>query len=72
MLRSNRRTVLFLVIATLVITLACSVSLGTSTSTPPASDATKAALELQSTAMAMQLTQAAMNAQPAAGTYIYA
>lgn len=68
MFRLNRRTVLLLEVATLVIVLACSVSLAPATSAPPAFDSTKASLELQGTAMSLQLTQAAMNAnaQPVA------
>ena len=66
MFRLNRRTVLLLEVVTLVIVLACSISLAPATSAPPAFDATKASLELQGTAMSLQLTQAAMNVQPAA------
>ena len=66
MFRLNRRTVLLLEVATLVIVLACSISTAPATSAPPAFDSTKAVLELQGTAMSLQLTQAAMNAQPAA------
>ncbi|MFH1183777.1 MAG: hypothetical protein V1755_01905 [Chloroflexota bacterium] len=62
--RSARRRVAF-VLAALVLTLACA-GVG-STAAPPAFDPTKAALELQGTAMALQLTQAALNnAQPQA------
>lgn len=73
-----RRTwgfVLFL-LTSLALILACSVSTG-SPSPAPAFDPTKASLELQATAMSLQLTQAALNAQsqvqptaeqPAAGT----
>jgi hypothetical protein len=43
--------------------LACSLS-GTPEAQPPAFDATKAALELQGTSMALQLTQSALNAAP--------
>jgi hypothetical protein len=44
--------------------LACSVSAAPNTTSPPAFDSTKAVLELQATSMALQLTQAALNAQP--------
>jgi hypothetical protein len=62
----NRRTIVFLGAATLIITLACSISMAPTASAPPAFDSTKAVLELQGTAMSLQLTQSAMNAQPAA------
>jgi len=60
-LRRHRRFAFLL--AALLLTLACS---GVSAvEAPPAFDPTKAALELQGTAMAIQLTQAALNnAQP--------
>ena len=45
-----------------VFVLACSISVTPDTSNPPAFDPTKAALELQATSMALQLTQAALNA----------
>lgn len=45
--------------------LACGISITPDTSSPPAFDPTKAALELQATSMALQLTQAALNAQQA-------
>ena len=61
--RNTRGVVLCLVVA-ISLALACSVSTAAPTAAPPAFDATKAALELQGTAMALQLTQAAMNAQP--------
>jgi hypothetical protein len=59
----NSRKSVFWGVTTLVFVLACSVVLGPTTSAPPAPafDPTRAALELQATAMAMQLTQAAMN-----------
>lgn len=64
MFRLNHCTVLLLEVVTLVIVLACSISLAPATSAPPAFDSTKASLELQGTAMSLQLTQAAMNVQP--------
>lgn len=66
MSRLNRRTIVFFGAATLVVALACSISLAPTTSAPPAFDSTKAALEFQGTAMSLQLTQAALNvpAQP--------
>ena len=61
----NHRKVAFWGLTTLVFVLACSVVLGPTASAPPTSafDPTKAALELQATAMSLQLTQAAMNVQ---------
>ncbi len=67
MSRLNRRTIVSLGMATFALALACSVSLGPTTSPPlqpPAYDPTRAALEMQGTAMALQLTQAALNVQP--------
>ena len=66
MTRLNRRTVVLLGTAMLIVTLACSIAMTPTTSAPPAYDSTKAALELQGTAMSLQLTQAALNVQPAA------
>jgi hypothetical protein len=60
--RGRRGVVLFLVLS-IFVALACSISTAAPTAAPPAFDPTKAALELQGTAMALQLTQAAMNAQ---------
>jgi hypothetical protein len=65
MSRLNHSTTVFLVTAALVITLACSVSMGPTASPPPTMDVTKIALEIQGTSMALQLTQAALNVQPA-------
>lgn len=58
------KKLLFLLVA-LVFVFAC--NLGTPAPAPaaPASDATKAALELEATAMVLQLTQSAMDNQPA-------
>ena len=59
----NRIALLFVA---LVFILACSIDTGT-TSSPPAFDSTKASLELEATAMVLQLTQSALNNQaPAA------
>lgn len=63
MSRLNRRTILVLGTIILVITLACSVSMGPTASQAPTLDATRMALEIQGTTMAMQLTQAALNVQ---------
>ncbi len=65
MSRLNRRTILVLGTAIIMVTLACSVSLGPTASQPPTPDATRIALEIQGTSMAMQLTQVALNAQSA-------
>ncbi len=59
--KSRNRIVLLLV--AMLFVLAC--SLGGTTSQQPAFDATKAALELEATAMVLQLTQSAINNQPA-------
>lgn len=63
MSRLNRRVIVLWGTAILVITLACSVSLGPTVSGAPTPDATRISLEIQGTSMAMQLTQAALNAQ---------
>jgi hypothetical protein len=56
----KRGIVLFLLFVFLFI-LACGISIEPGTSSPPAFDSTKAALELQATSMALQLTQSALN-----------
>ena len=61
----GRRRATFLWLAVAAVLLACSVS-ETVPTNPPAFDSTKAALELQATAMSLQLTQAALNSQPQA------
>lgn len=66
MFRTNHRTAAFLGIAAILVVLACSVSTSAPPTSPPAFDPTKLALEMQATAMSMQLTQAAQNVQPAA------
>lgn len=64
--RLNRHIIVLLGMTALVVALACSVSLGPSTSLPqpPTFDSTRAALEAQGTALALQLTQSALNVQP--------
>ncbi len=62
--RSKPKGVLFLVVG-ISLVLACSVSTAAPSAMPPPFDPTKAALELQGTAMALQLTQAAISAQQA-------
>lgn len=47
-----------------VFILACGITVAPNETNPPAFDPTKAALELQATAMSLQLTQAALNSQP--------
>jgi hypothetical protein len=66
MSRLNRHTIVSLVTAALVITLACTISMGPTTSKAPTLDATKIAMEIQGTSLALQLTQSALNVQPAA------
>ena len=56
-------------LTTLTFVLACSLSTGAPpTSEQPAFDTTKAALELEATAMSLQLTQSALDAQAQAPT----
>lgn len=61
--QSKNRGMIISLLLTAALILACGVTLTTPES-PPAFDATKAALELQGTAMSLQLTQAALNSQP--------
>ncbi len=63
--RFGSRGTTFLWLAVAAVLLACIVT-GTVPTNPPAFDSTKAALELQATAMSLQLTQAALNIQPQA------
>lgn len=58
--QSNSLKIMFFLLIVIVFVLACSTS-GTAPNNAPAFDPTKAALELQNTAVALQLTQAAMN-----------
>ena len=59
----RRGTVLFSMLVILFV-LACSTLASPNTGSAPAFDPTKAALELQATAMSLQLTQTAINSQP--------
>lgn len=63
--KSLRGKIFIFSFAILVLMLACGLPdlLGTSPANPPAFDPTKFALEMQATAMSLQLTQAALNAQ---------
>ncbi len=64
----NRRFAAFSIVAVLII-LACNISVTGSpaaSTSAPAFDSTKAALELQATAASLQLTQVAMGSQPTA------
>ncbi|MFZ5881826.1 MAG: hypothetical protein ACOY0R_20860 [Chloroflexota bacterium] len=65
--RLHLRRMAAVAVAVFLFVLACSISVSPPVSgdAPPAYDATKAVLELQSTAMSLQLTQAAFNNQPA-------
>ncbi len=69
---STRNQTTMILLAVLVLALACStvtIDMGKPTATqPPAYDPTKAALELQATAMSLQLTQAALDASTPAPT----
>jgi len=61
----TRVLALFVVLTLLVLALACSIVSIPTQPSAPVFDATKASLELQATAMSLQLTQAALNnAQP--------
>lgn len=56
------RGMIVFLFGTLAFILACSISTSSTPGNPSAFDPTKAALELQATAMSLQLTQAALNA----------
>ena len=60
---SRRLGKLFLLLIVLGIVLACSITTSPPVESQPAFDTTKAVLELEATAMSMQLTQSALNAQ---------
>ena len=60
---SKRWGIPLLLFVLLAFVLACSIATGAPAVTQPAFDPTKAALELEATAMSLQLTQAALNAQ---------
>jgi hypothetical protein len=62
----GKRGIILFLLFVVVFILACGISVAPNTSNPPAFDPTKAALELQATSMALQLTQAALNSQPSA------
>lgn len=62
-LQLKRQGVVVLPVLVVVFILACSVAGTPVANNPPAFDPTKAALELQATAMSLQLTQAAINNQ---------
>jgi len=64
MLRQSKSLeAIFFLLTALIFVLACSIS-GPTPNSAPAFDSTKAVLELQSTAMVLQLTQAAVNIPP--------
>jgi hypothetical protein len=63
---SRKWAVLACSVAALVVVLACGATTSSPEGAAPAFDATKASLELQATSMSLQLTQAALNSQPAA------
>lgn len=64
-LQIGRRGVVLLSLFVIAFILACGVSLTPqAANNPPAFDPTKAVLELQATAMSLQLTQASINSQP--------
>jgi type II secretory pathway pseudopilin PulG len=59
----EKKSSILLLLLALIFMIACSLG---GTTTQPSFDATKAALELEATAMVLQLTQSAMSNQPAA------
>jgi len=65
LLQSRRWGAILLPALVVAFILACNIATTPSVNNPPAFDATKAALELQGTAMALQWTQSALSNQPA-------
>jgi hypothetical protein len=65
-LQLKRRGAILLSVLVVVFILACGVAITPNETNPPAFDPTKAALELQATAMSLQLTQSSLNQQPPA------
>lgn len=66
LLHLRRRGVILFSLLAVMFILACGLSISPDANNPPAFDPTKVALELQATSMALQLTQAGLNAQPTA------
>jgi len=56
--------ILFLVVFLLILACSLPITMNAPATTQPVYDPTKVALEYQATAMSLQLTQAALNAQP--------
>jgi hypothetical protein len=63
--RPGKRGIVLFLLFVILFTLACSISATPPQNSPPVVDLTKVSLEIQATTMALQLTQAAMNSQPA-------
>jgi hypothetical protein len=64
LMQPGKQGITLFLLFVVVFILACGISIAPNTSAPPAFDPTKAALELQATSMALQLTQSALNSQP--------
>ncbi len=64
--KSGRRGIIAIALVSLIVILACGVTVNSPQAPAPAFDSTKAALELEATAMSLQLTSSALDAaQPA-------
>ncbi len=66
LLQTSRRGIVFFLLFVVLFALACTLPAASTPNSPPIVDSTKVALEIQATNMALQLTQAALNSQPAA------
>jgi hypothetical protein len=62
----KKRGVILFSLFVVVFILACGIAIAPNETNPPAFDSTKAVLELQATAMSLQLTQSSLNQQPPA------
>ena len=65
LMRRSRRGIVFFLLFVVLIALACYLPTAPVQDSPAVVDSTKIALEIQATTMALQLTQAALNSQPA-------
>jgi len=65
LLETSKRGIVFFLLFVVLFALACTMPAASTPNSPPIVDSTKVALEIQATNMALQLTQAAVNSQPA-------
>jgi len=65
LMRLSKRGIVFFLLFVVLFALACTLPAASTPNSPPIVDSTKVALEIQATNMALQLTQSAVNSQPA-------